>query len=108
MTANPDDLPAVWREHAPTWTTSIMGFDDGSGEFRSLYTDSRGVHRIYQMSLDEGDSWRLWRAAPGFHQRFTGRLSEDGQTIRGRWEMSEDGREWRTDFDLTYTRTGPG
>lgn len=58
--------------------------------------------------LDEGDSWRLWRAAPGFHQRFTGRLSEDGQTIRGRWEMSEDGREWRTDFDLTYTRTGPG
>lgn len=103
IAASQDDLPAEWREHAPTWTTSVFGFDDASGQFVSLYTDSRGVHRIYQMSL-EGGVWRLWREAPGFHQRFTGTLSADGQTITARWEMSEDGQRWRTDFDLSYAR----
>lgn len=59
------------------------------------------------MSLDTG-VWRLWREAPGFHQRFAGTFREDGQTITARWEMSEDGENWRIDFDLTYTRVGAG
>ena len=39
-----------------------------------------------------------------FSQRFTGTFSEDGRTIGGRWEIAEDGKTWRSDFDVTYTR----
>jgi CBS domain-containing protein len=31
-------------------------------------------------------------------------LSEDGNTISGAWEKSDDGSTWEHDFDLTYTR----
>jgi len=48
--------------------------------------------------------WKLWRDAPGFSQRFTGTFSDDGRTIKGRWEKSGDGAQWDHDFDLTYTK----
>jgi hypothetical protein len=32
------------------------------------------------------------------------RLSDDGSTITGRWEIAEDGVNYRTDFDLVYRR----
>ena len=41
---------------------------------------------------------------PPFAQRFTGRISEDEQTIAGRWEIAEDGTNYTTDFFLTYRR----
>jgi hypothetical protein len=69
------------------------------------YYDSRGVNRVYRMSLDSRE-WKLWREAPGFWQRCTGVISEDGTTITGAWEASADGREWKHDFDLAYIRTG--
>ena len=56
------------------------------------------------MSLNEG-TWKLWREAPGFHQRYTGVFSEDGNRIMGAWEKSADGSEWLHDFDLSYIRT---
>ena len=59
---------------------------------------------MYETSLEEG-VWRLWRDAPGFCQRFTGALSDDGCRIEGAWEKSVDGREWLHDFALTYSRT---
>ena len=40
-------------------------------------------------------------SAFNFSQRYVGEL--DGDTIRGAWEITEDGM-WRKDFDLTYTR----
>jgi hypothetical protein len=53
--------------------------------------------------------WTLLRDAPdftplNFWQRFTGELSADGGTIRGRWETSQDGSTWEHDFDLTYRK----
>jgi hypothetical protein len=78
----------------------------GVGEDRSLaqhYFDSRGVHRVYQMSLDSG-TWKLWRESPGFWQRYTGTISADGKTISGAWEKSPEGTVWEHDFDLTYTK----
>ena len=33
-----------------------------------------------------------------------GTFSEDGKTIVVRWEIEEDGKPWKTDFDLTYTK----
>ena len=82
---------------------AVIGCDGMSGTYYQLYTDDRDVQRIYAMSLDDG-VWKLWRDGEPFSQRFTGRFSEDGNTIEGRWEMAEDGTTWRTDFDLTYTK----
>jgi hypothetical protein len=31
--------------------------------------------------------WKLWREGEPFSQRFTATLSEDGNTITGRWEI---------------------
>jgi hypothetical protein len=57
------------------------------------------------MSLDDG-SWKLWREAPGFWQRYAGVFAADGKTIEGAWESSADGSEWQHDFRLTYTKIG--
>ena len=85
---------------------AIIGEGDEPGTFRQHYFYSRGVHRVYEMTL-EGDEWRLWRNAPNpFPQRFSGTFSEDGNTISGRWEKQEKGSGWDTDFDLTYRRAG--
>lgn len=83
----------------------MIGRDDASGAFSALYADSRGVSRLYEMSFADG-LWKLWRSAPGFHQRFAGLLSADGKTIEGKWEKSEDGSNWEKDFDLDYVRAG--
>jgi hypothetical protein len=97
-----DTTPDGWREHAPRTTVWMIGLDDDS--YTALYADSRGVRRVYSMQFD-GRTWLLRRDAPGFAQRFSAEMSDDGQTIVGSWELSEDGgREWRLDFEMTLTR----
>ena len=86
-------------------TVAVIGCDGKNDSYFQLYTDDRDVQRLYGMSLEDG-VWKLWREGEPFSQRFTGTLSDDGNTIAGRWEMSEDGETWRTDFDMTYTRVG--
>jgi Protein of unknown function (DUF1579) len=81
----------------------IIGMGKESETFEQHYYDSRGVTRVYQMSLNEG-TWNLWREAPGFHQRYTGVFSEDGNRITGAWEKSADGSGWKHDFDLSYIK----
>jgi hypothetical protein len=81
----------------------IIGWDDTLKTYSVLYHDSRGVFRIYQMSLN-GNDWRLWRDAPGFSQRFIATISPDGKMIQARWEKSFDGSQWEHDFDLIYTK----
>lgn len=66
------------------------------------YFDSRGVFRIYDVSID-GAVWRIWRDAPGFSQRFTGIRSDDGGTIDGLWEFRRD-VDWESDLKITYQR----
>jgi hypothetical protein len=83
-------------------STAIFGCDDTIETYCMVQVDSRGISRIYQMSLRD-DIWKLWRDAPGFSQRFEGRFSDDGRTITGRWEKSTDGAQWEHDFDLIYT-----
>ena len=51
------------------------------------YFDSRGVVRLYEMSL-EGQTWTLLRTEPDFSpldfsQRFVGTISADGNRIEG-------------------------
>jgi hypothetical protein len=89
---------------------AIIGFDDGRGTYLQHYFDSRGVARVYEMTLDDG-IWKLWRDSPDFSpldfsQRYTGTFSEDGNSIAGAWEICHDGSTWEHDFDLNYTRLG--
>ena len=80
----------------------IIGCDAANGTYFQLYSDDRNVCRVYEMSIGDSE-WRLWREGEPFGQHFTGRFSEDGNRIDGRWETkTEDG--WEIDFDLTYTR----
>jgi hypothetical protein len=95
--------PAEWVANSPFPIATIIGLDDSTERFSMLYGDARGVFRVYQMSLVDG-VWKVWREAPGFHQRFTGTFGEDNTTITARWERSDDGSRWDYDFDLTYTK----
>jgi hypothetical protein len=80
----------------------LYGCDAANGTYYQLYTDDRGVCRVYEMSIGDGE-WKLWREGEPFNQRFTAAISDDGNTITGRWELDE-GDGWKTDFDLTYRR----
>jgi hypothetical protein len=97
------------------WEVAVPEAPDGiaiigvAGEgYLQHYFDSRGVVRVYEMTLSDG-VWELLRVKPDFSpldfcQRFNGRFSDDGVTIDGRWEKSGDGVAWDPDFDLRYTR----
>jgi hypothetical protein len=73
------------------------------------YFDSRGVARLYRMTLTDR-TWTLLRTEPDFSpldfsQRYVGTISADGDRIEGRWETSYDqGQSWEVDFPLSYTR----
>ena len=97
------NTPPEWVANAPQEGTTIMGLDDATETFYMLYADSRGVSRVYQMSLSDG-VWKIWRDAPGFNQRFTGAFSDDGNTINSQWEFSKDGANWEIDFNFTYKK----
>jgi hypothetical protein len=93
-----------WEGGGPPNAFSVIGHDDGEGETCSmLYTDERGVARIYRMSL-EGGVWKMWRDSAGFSQRVTGTFSGDGKSITCRGELSRDGSHWEQDLDVTYRR----
>ncbi|MBV8991971.1 MAG: hypothetical protein JO372_25725 [Solirubrobacterales bacterium] len=88
---------------------AIIGIERERDGYLQHYFDSRGVSRLYRMSFENG-LWSLWRTTPDFSpldfwQRFTGRLGDDGNTIRGSWESSrDDGASWDHDFELTYRK----
>jgi hypothetical protein len=89
---------------------ALIGFDVDRSIYMQHYFDCRGIARVYQMSFADG-VWKLWRDSADFSpldfaQRFTGRFTEDGQTISGRWEKSLDGSGWQHDLDLSYRKLG--
>jgi len=82
---------------------SIMGCDGAAGSYVQLYSDERGVCRIYTMRIDNKE-WILQRDGEPFPQRFIGTISDDARTISGRWEKAENGPEFTVDFYLTYRK----
>ncbi|GAA5039484.1 hypothetical protein [Actinopolymorpha pittospori] len=82
---------------------SIIGCDGAAGTYYQLYSDDRGVCRVYEMSITESE-WKLWRKGEDMAQRFTATFEDGGDTIRGRWEIAEAQESFRTDFDLIYRR----
>jgi hypothetical protein len=89
----------------------VVAADPETDGFTQHYFDSRGVVRLYAMTFDD-NVWTLRRESPdftplSFAQRFVGTMSDDGDTIEGRWEtMPPGGSTWEHDFDLTYKRIG--
>ena len=84
---------------------SIIGCDAANGKYFQLYSDERGVCRVYEMSIGNGE-WQLWREGEPFSQRFMATFSDDGTVIAGRWEIAEDGTTYATDFELILRRVG--
>ena len=88
----------------------IVSVDPTTGAYMQHYYDSRGVVRLYAMTLADG-VWTLTREAADFSpldfaQRFTGTFSDDGNVISGAWESRQPGGDWEHDFALTYRRIG--
>jgi hypothetical protein len=97
-----DAAPQIWHDNAPRSSSAVIGADDRTGTFAYAYADSRDVHRVHQMTLDDGE-WKIWgQAGPEFFQRFIGKVGAD--RIDGRWERSTDGENWELDFEGTYVR----
>ena len=82
---------------------SIFGSDDATGEWFMLYFDERKVSRKYDVSF-ENNVLKWWRNAPGFSQRYTWTITDDGNTIIGKGELCKDGTNWEKDLDQTFKR----
>jgi hypothetical protein len=87
---------------------AVYGYDEGRQTLLQHYFDTRGVVRVYEMTLDDG-SWKLERnkedfSPLDFSQRFTGTFSDDGKTIEGTWEIAHDHATYEKDFDITYRK----
>ena len=98
--------------HPAPASLAVVSVDPKTGAYTQHYFDSRGVTRVYRMMLSRG-TWILTRQSPDFspldfNQRFIGKFSRDGRTIKGSWETAKKrGDRWVKDFDLVFTRVGP-
>jgi uncharacterized protein DUF1579 len=97
------DMPA----DGPPSSLTLITYDQQTNTYRQHYYDSRGVIRLYEMTLDD-QVWTLLRTEPDFSpldfsQRFVGEISSDATTIAGAWEKASD-EAWKHDFALAYTR----
>jgi hypothetical protein len=95
---------------APDSLAIISVDETGDGDrYVQHYFDSRGVVRLYRMTLRDG-LWTLVRDTPDFSplsfaQRYTGKVAPDGRSVTGRWEIShDDGATWEVDFELDYAK----
>jgi hypothetical protein len=92
------------RADHPDFPDSISVIGPVEERLAMYYFDSRGVHRVYEMSFDDG-VLRIWRDAPGFSQRLEARLADDGDSFGGVWKLSRDDVTWDDDLEITYRRT---
>jgi hypothetical protein len=81
----------------------VIGATGPGGGLRQHYFDSRGVHRVYAVGFD-GTELTLARDAPGFEQRLSARLGDDGATLAGVWQLNQDDAGFRDDVAFTYRR----
>ena len=90
---------------------AIIGDTDG---LRMHYFDSRGVHRIYKVTVTN-DGWKMAMsrhasagsfASPDapFSQRMTYSFEDQDQTMLGKGQLSYDDVNWEDDLEITYRR----
>ena len=88
------------RPPSASW---VIGRDGSRPGYAVLYTDQRGVSRVYEMRVTEG-TWTMWREDPEFSQRFEANISHDDHAIDGSWDKRLAAGPWEHDFDVTYSR----
>jgi hypothetical protein len=81
---------------------SVIGVLASESDLSMQYFDSRGVHRTYRAAFD-GHELTLEREEPGFSQRATARLGDDGSTLTGVW-LLDRGDGYQDDLAFTYRR----
>ena len=94
------------RPDAPD-SLCIIGCDAENGTYFQLYSDARGVCRVYEMTI-AGPQWTLTRRGDPFPQRFTATISDDGESMTARWERADDGENFAPDFDIAYRKVRKG
>ena len=86
---------------------AVMGATGAGGGLAQHYFDTRGVHRLFDMTFASG-VWTLTRtavSATDFDQRMTAKFSADGSTITADIERTDPGaHEMKHDMATTYTR----
>jgi hypothetical protein len=86
---------------------SIMGATRPDGGLALHWFDSRGTHRVFDMTFERG-VWTISRKAAGpkdFDQSMRGTFSADGNTIMTQSSLSEPGGgPQKPDFAVTFTR----
>ena len=89
------------EEGGSAWAMAFS-HNDPRDEFLALYTDDRGVSRVFGMTFADGE-WTLLRQDPDFHQRIVMGVGEDRIDMRA--DASEDaGTTWRKDLDYIFVR----
>jgi hypothetical protein len=73
---------------------------EGENDLSMQYFDSRCVHRVHAIGFD-GRELTLGREAPGFAQRSSAKLSDEGSTLAGVWQLNEDDQGYRDDLAFT-------
>ena len=73
MTRGPSGRALDRRDARGARRSLIIGCDAANGTYYQLYSDDRGVCRVYEMSIGDGE-WKLWREGEPFTQRFTARF----------------------------------
>lgn len=106
----------IWRETAdhPEFPDSLAMIGDTDG-LRIHSFDSRGVYRVMETRMTE-EAWEFdmsrkqpsetafAEGSPGFAGRFVGTFEDGGDTIDGRFQVSDDDQHWRDDLMTTYRR----
>lgn len=92
---------------APPLASWVIGRDASQPGYTVLYTDDRGVSRVYEMSI-EGYTWAIWRNDPDFSQRFEATISTDRKSMAGHWDKCPSPGAWEHDFDIAYSRRPSG
>jgi hypothetical protein len=88
-----------WQIDHRDFPNGLAVYDAGTQH----YFDSRGVARVYEMSIGDGE-WTLSRDGDDFAQRFTGRFGDGGSVIDGYWEIAKDGSTFEHDFALRFRK----
>jgi len=78
----------------------IIGYDASAQNYATHSYDNHGSISAYQANLLD----RTWTIT-GESERFTGMFSEDGRSLTGRWELSNDGKIWVHWMDIKLTKS---
>jgi hypothetical protein len=92
-----------FNRSGPPNSTAIIGSDDKAEKLSMIYFDERGVSRIYEIEFSD-NTLKMQRNFPGFSQRFTGIVKDNGNIIEGVWELCEDDINWKKDLEIAYSK----